>query len=70
MYDKDMKIYKEFDVVTSDKEESFDLGQMVGEKAAHAYHINHSNFGYGKFIIDQKSFCVFQKQGIVCFILF
>jgi hypothetical protein len=33
----------------------------VGQEAAHAYHINYKNYGYGKFKIDDKSLKVYQN---------
>lgn len=35
-----MKIYKTYDVLTKDDQESFEFSEVIGEKAPFAYHIN------------------------------
>jgi len=59
-YDEKMKITKTFDILTKDDKESFDLTEVVGEKAPFAYHINHGGYGYAKFVVDPKSLSAFE----------
>jgi aminopeptidase N len=61
-YDEDMKIIKEIDVLTKSDQESFDLEELAGTKAPFAYHINYRNYGFAKFIIDDKSLNAFQTR--------
>jgi len=55
-----MKIIKVVDIITKDDTETFDLEDLVGTEAPHAYHINYKNHGYAKFKIDDKSLKVFE----------
>jgi len=57
-----MKIIKVIDIITKDDQESFDINEMVGEPAPHAYHINYQNHGYAKFKIPEESLAVFEKK--------
>mmetsp|Transcript_9866 Transcript_9866/g.16592 ORF Transcript_9866/g.16592 Transcript_9866/m.16592 type:complete len:782 (-) Transcript_9866:41-2386(-) len=61
-YNDKMKPLKIVDVETSETQESFELTELIGKKAAHAYHINYKNFGYAKFKIDEKSLLAFEQQ--------
>jgi hypothetical protein len=54
-----MKVYKTVDITTHDDKESFEVKELEGERAPHAYHINYKNYGYAKFKIDKKSLHVF-----------
>ena len=44
-----MKIARVVDIITKDDQESFDIPELVGTPAPHAYHINYHNHGYAKF---------------------
>ena len=50
------------DIYTKDDQESFSLETMIGRDAPAAYHINYKNYGYAKFLIDNKSLSVFEKK--------
>ena len=49
------------DDICTREEESFEVAAFEGRDAPHAYHINYKNYGYGRFIIDDKSLDVFAK---------
>ena len=61
-YDENMKIIKVVDIITKDDKESFDIEELVGQPAPHAYHINYKNHGFAKFKIDEKSLTAFEKN--------
>jgi hypothetical protein len=54
-----MKIIKEIDILTKSDQETFELAELAGVKAPFAYHINYKNYGFAKFIIDDKSLNAF-----------
>ena len=62
MYDRYMNITRIVDITTKADQESFDVEELVDKQAPHAYHINYRNYGYAKFIIDDKSLAAFEKQ--------
>lgn len=51
-YDKDMNIFKEYEITTKDDARTFSVDEIVGQKAAAAYHFNFKNYTYAKFVID------------------
>jgi len=57
-----MKVIKVVDIITKDDAETFEIPELVGQDAPHAYHINYMNNGYAKFIIDAKSMSVFSES--------
>lgn len=61
-YDENMKIISTHDILTKDDTAQFEMAELVGLDAPHAYHINYMNYGYGKFIIDDKSLKVFEEK--------
>lgn len=61
-YDEDMKIIKEIDILTKSDQAFFELEELAGTKAPFAYHINYRNYGFAKFIIDDKSLNAFQTR--------
>lgn len=61
-YDEKMEIIDTFDITTKDDQESFEVPEMVGKAAPHAYHINYMNYGFAKFVIDAKSLSVFENN--------
>jgi hypothetical protein len=54
-----MKVENVIDITTHDDKESFEVKDLVGTKAPHAYHINYKNYGYAKFKVDKKSLLVY-----------
>ena len=50
-----MNIIKTIDIITKDDKESFDIEELEGVPAPHAYHINYNCYAHAKFIIDEKS---------------
>lgn len=57
-----MKVLSTHNILTKDDTAQFDVAELVGLDAPHAYHINYMNYGYGKFIIDDKSLKVFEEK--------
>lgn len=57
-----MKIVKVIDIITKDDQESFDIEDLAGTPAPHAYHINYHNHGYAKFKLSHSSLAVFEEK--------
>ena len=57
-----MNIISTDDILTKDDQESFELSTFNGRDAPASYHINYKNYGYAKFIIDDKSLSVFEEK--------
>lgn len=57
-----MEVIKVIDITTRDDRETFVVKELEGEVAPYAYHINYKNYGYAKFIIDDKSLIAFEEK--------
>lgn len=55
LFDKDMNVTKTIDIVTSDKDATVDVKELVGTAVPYCFHINAGNYGFGKFKIDDLS---------------
>lgn len=62
LLDKDMKVIKTIDVLTSDKSATVDVKELVGQPVPYCFHINSGNYGFGKFKIDDLSLDAFGKS--------
>jgi hypothetical protein len=50
-----MEVIKEVTCMTSDSVDLTSVPEFVGTQQAHAYLLNHSAHGYGKFILDERT---------------
>ena len=57
-----MKVIRVIHVLTKDDQESFDIEELVGSPAPHAYHINYHNHGYALFKLSHQDLNVFEDK--------
>jgi hypothetical protein len=57
-----MKIIKVQSILTDSAKESFEVAEMKGLDAPHAYHINYKNHGFAKFLLDDKTLSALEKD--------
>lgn len=62
LLDKNMKVTKSIDILTSDSKETVDVKELVGTEVPYCFHINAGNYGFGKFKIDEHSLHALEKS--------